>query len=96
MTIDDIVDGLVKDKRLNRREAADLVETFFNLLKEQVEEGKPCSLPSFGRLKLVLARNRNMGKNCYSEDPLDAKFVRFFPHNKLKARVSVDFDKVHQ
>lgn len=93
MNIDTIVEKLVAEKSLNAREALDFVEAFFSLMKEEISSGKPCSIPGFGRFKLTKASDRYNAKKLFIDDPDDGFYCQFLPHMKLKARVSIDFDK---
>jgi len=89
----DIVTKLVEEKRLARREASDLVETFFSLLRDKVNTQVAVSMPGFGRFERKKAKGRFAGRILYEDDPADGLFVHFTAHEKLLARTSRDFVK---
>lgn len=74
---------------LNKREAKEIVELFFEELKSALEAGDPVKISSFGNFGLRdkserPGRNPKTGK----EIPISARrVVTFRPGQKLKARV---------
>lgn len=48
LTKDDIIDGLVKEYGLVRREALDFVDTLFSDIKQRVSDGAPVKIPGTG------------------------------------------------
>ena len=74
---------------LNKREAKDMVELFFEEIKSSLEQGKPVKISGFGNFEL---RNKisRPGRNpkTHEEIPITARrVVTFRSGNKLKARV---------
>ena len=74
---------------LNKRDAKDLVETFFEEIREALESGEQVKLSGFGNFDLR-QKNERPGRNPKTgEDiPISArKVVTFRPGQKLKSRV---------
>ncbi len=76
---------------LNKREAKDLVEGFFESLRASLESGEQVKLSGFGNFDL---RNKNErpGRNPKTgeEIPISARrVVTFRPGQKLKSRVDM-------
>lgn len=89
LTKADMAEKLYEELGLNKREAKDLVETFFEQVRIALEAGEQVKLSGFGNFDL---RNKNErpGRNPKTgEDiPITARrVVTFRPGQKLKARV---------
>jgi integration host factor subunit alpha len=89
LTKADMAEQLYAVLGLNKREAKDLVDTFFEEVRVALEEGDPVKLSGFGNFDL---RNKNErpGRNPKTgeEIPISARrVVTFRPGQKLKARV---------
>ena len=89
LTKADMAEKLYEELGLNKREAKELVETFFEEMRVALEAGEQVKLSGFGNFDL---RNKNErpGRNPKTgEDiPITARrVVTFRPGQKLKARV---------
>ena len=89
LTKADMAEKLYEELGLNKREAKELVETFFEQVRIALEAGEQVKLSGFGNFDL---RNKNErpGRNPKTgEDiPITARrVVTFRPGQKLKARV---------
>jgi len=84
-----MAERLYEELGLNKREAKELVELFFEEVREALESGDQVKLSGFGNFDL---RNKNErpGRNPKTgeEIPITARrVVTFRPGQKLKARV---------
>ncbi len=89
MTKADIADYLFTTVGLNKREAKDLVEIFFEELRHALENGHQVKLSGFGNFDLRDKRQRP-GRNPKTgkEIPITARrVVTFHAGQKLKAKV---------
>jgi integration host factor subunit alpha len=89
LTKADMAERLFDDLGLNKREAKELVEAFFEEIRSSLEQGQQVKLSGFGNFDL---RNKNQrpGRNPKTgeEIPISARrVVTFRPGQKLKARV---------
>lgn len=89
LTKADMAERLFEDLGLNKREAKELVEAFFEEIRASLELGQQVKLSGFGNFDL---RNKNQrpGRNPKTgeEIPISARrVVTFRPGQKLKARV---------
>lgn len=74
---------------LNKREAKDLVEIFFEEIRNSLESGEPVKLSGFGNFNLR-DKNQRPGRNPKTgeEIPITARrVVTFKAGHKLKSRV---------
>ncbi|MBK8285390.1 MAG: integration host factor subunit alpha [Ahniella sp.] len=74
---------------LNKREAKEFVDAFFEVLRDGLEGGHPVKLSGFGNFDLR-QKNQRPGRNPKTgeEIPISARrVVTFRPGQKLKARV---------
>ncbi|PIP78316.1 MAG: integration host factor subunit alpha, partial [Gammaproteobacteria bacterium CG22_combo_CG10-13_8_21_14_all_40_8] len=74
---------------LNKREAKEIVELFFEEVRNSLEKGEQVKLSGFGNFDLRL-KNQRPGRNPKTgeEIPISARrVVTFRPGQKLKARV---------
>ena len=88
LTKDKIVDALVKEFNLQRREAVDFVDTFFDGIKADVTAGKRVKLSGFGSFALPKKYYHRKKRDI----PVDENTPRwripsFTPALALKARV---------
>ncbi len=86
-----LAETLFEQLGLNKREAKDLVEGFFESLRSSLESGEQVKLSGFGNFDL---RNKNErpGRNPKTgeEIPISARrVVTFRPGQKLKSRVDM-------
>jgi len=89
LTKAEMAERLFEEFGLNKREAKDLVEMFFEELRSALEQGRQVKLSGFGNFNLRLKKERP-GRNPKTgeEIPITARrVVTFHPGQKLKARV---------
>jgi integration host factor subunit alpha len=89
LTKADMAEKLFEDLGLNKREAKELVELFFEEIRQALEHGKQVKLSGFGNFDLR-DKNQRPGRNPKTgeEIPISARrVVTFRPGQKLKARV---------
>ncbi|MDT8388370.1 MAG: integration host factor subunit alpha [Thiogranum sp.] len=89
LTKADMAERLFEDLGLNKREAKELVELFFEEIRTALENGKQVKLSGFGNFDLR-EKNQRPGRNPKTgeEIPISARrVVTFRPGQKLKARV---------
>ena len=89
LTKADMAERLFEEMGLNKREAKDFVELFFQVLGEALERGEEVKLSGFGNFTLRDKKERP-GRNPKTgeEIPITARrVVTFRPGQKLKARV---------
>ena len=80
---------LFEELGLNKREAKELVEMFFEEVRGALEEGSDVKLSGFGNF-ILRSKNERPGRNPKTgeEIPISARrVVTFRPGQKLKARV---------
>ena len=88
LTKADMAEKLFEDLGLNKREAKELVEMFFEQIRHALENGKQVKLSGFGNFDLR-DKNQRPGRNPKTgeEIPISARrVVTFRPGQKLKAR----------
>ncbi len=84
-----IAEKLFEELGLNKREAKELVELFFDEIRNALEEGHQIKLSGFGNFDLR-DKSQRPGRNPKTgeEIPITARrVVTFRPGQKLKARV---------
>ena len=89
LTKADMAERLFEELGLNKREAKELVEIFFEEIRSALEEGEQVKLSGFGNFDLR-EKNQRPGRNPKTgqEIPITARrVVTFRPGQKLKARV---------
>ena len=89
LTKADIAESLYEDLGLNKREARELVEIYFDELKEALSNGKQVKLSGFGNFDLRDKKERP-GRNPKTGEsiPISARrVVTFKPGQKLKNKV---------
>jgi integration host factor subunit alpha len=89
LTKAEMAERLFEEFGLNKREAKDLVEMFFEELRNALEQGRQVKLSGFGNFNLRMKKERP-GRNPETgeEIPITARrVVTFHPGQKLKARV---------
>ncbi len=93
LTKADMAERLFEELGINKREAKDLVEIFFEEIRGALERGRQVKLSGFGNFDLR-DKNQRPGRNPKTgeEIPITARrVVTFRPGQKLKARVD-DFE----
>lgn len=91
LTKADMVEHLYEELGLNKREAKDLVEMFFEEVRLALGQGQNVKLSGFGNF-MLRDKTQRPGRNPKTgEDiPVDARrVVTFRPGQKLKQRVEV-------
>jgi integration host factor subunit alpha len=89
LTKADMAERLFDELGLNKREAKDMVEMFFEEIRGALENGQQVKLSGFGNFDLREKKQRP-GRNPKTgeEIPISARrVVTFRPGQKLKARV---------
>lgn len=84
-----MAEQLFDELGLNKREAKEIVEAFFEEIRQALEEGEQVKLSGFGNFELR-DKNERPGRNPKTgeEIPISARrVVTFRPGQKLKARV---------
>lgn len=89
LTKADFAERLFEELGLNKREAKEIVELFFEEIKTSLEEGNQVKISGFGKFDLR-DKNSRPGRNPKTgeEIPITARrVVTFRPGQKLKSRV---------
>ena len=89
LTKADMADRLFEELGLNKREAKELVEMFFEQIRDSLADNRPVKLSGFGNFDLR-DKSERPGRNPKTgeEIPISARrVVTFRPGQKLKARV---------
>jgi integration host factor subunit alpha len=89
LTKADIADRLFDEVGLNKREAKEFVDSFFEAVRIALEGGENVKLSGFGNFQLR-DKNQRPGRNPKTgeEIPISARrVVTFRPGQKLRARV---------
>ncbi len=89
LTKADIANRLFDEVGLNKREAKEFVDAYFEIIKTALENGENVKLSGFGNFQLR-EKNERPGRNPKTgeEIPISARrVVTFRPGQKLRARV---------
>ena len=89
LTKAEMAERLYEDVGLNKREAKEFVDAFFDVLREALERGEQVKLSGFGNFDLR-RKNQRPGRNPKTgeEIPITARrVVTFHASQKLKANV---------
>src|SRR6188768_808622 len=98
LTKAEMAERLFDDLGLNKREAKELVEAFFEEIRTSLETGQQVKLSGFGNFDLR-DKNQRPGRNPKTgeEIPITARrVVTFRPGQKLKARVEAYAGSIEQ
>jgi len=98
LTKADMAEKLYEELGLNKREAKEIVEMFFEEIRTALENGSQVKLSGFGNFDLR-DKNQRPGRNPKTgeEIPISARrVVTFRPGQKLKARVEAYAGSVQQ
>ncbi|MEQ8234957.1 MAG: integration host factor subunit alpha [Gammaproteobacteria bacterium] len=98
LTKAEMAERLFEDLGLNKREAKELVEAFFEEVRASLEAGQQVKLSGFGNFDLR-DKNQRPGRNPKTgeEIPITARrVVTFRPGQKLKARVEAYAGSIEQ
>ncbi len=93
LTKAELADVLFGKVGLNKREAKDMVESFFEEIRLQLEKGESVKLSGFGNFQLR-DKPQRPGRNPKTgvEIPITARrVVTFHPSQKLKSMVEADY-----
>jgi integration host factor subunit alpha len=93
LTKADLADMLFEQVGLNKREAKDMVEAFFEEVRSSLEAGDSVKLSGFGNFELRLKSERP-GRNPKTgeEIPITARrVVTFHASQKLKSKVEENY-----
>ena len=91
LTKADMVEHLYEELGLNKREAKDLVEMFFEEIRNSLGKGQNVKLSGFGNF-MLRDKTQRPGRNPKTgeEIPVEARrVVTFRPGQKLKRRVEI-------
>jgi integration host factor subunit alpha len=89
LTKADLADTLFDEVGLNKREAKEFVDAWFEVIRQALEDGDHVKLSGFGNFQLR-DKNQRPGRNPKTgeEIPISARrVVTFKPGQKLRARV---------
>ena len=89
LTKAEMAEHLFEKLGINKRDAKDLVETFFKEVREALESGEQVKLSGFGNCDLR-QKNERPGRNPKTGEDIPIKarrVVTFRPGQKLKSRV---------
>lgn len=89
LTKAELAERIFLDVGLNKREAKEFVDAFFEVAREALEQGQQIKLSGFGNFDLHF-KNQRPGRNPKTgeEIPISARrVVTFRPGQKLKVRV---------
>ena len=89
LTKAEMAEHLFEELGLNKREAKEFVDAFFETIRDALERGEQIKLSGFGNFDLRL-KNERPGRNPKTgeEIPISARrVVTFRPGQKLKVRV---------
>ncbi len=91
LTKAEIAEHLFEKVGINKADAKDLVEAFFEKVRTTLEDGEQVKLSGFGNFELREKKSRPGRNPKTGEDiPISARrVVTFRPGQKLKARVEV-------
>jgi len=89
LTKAEVAEHLYEKVGLSKRDAKDMVEIFFEEIRETLEDGEQVKLSGFGNFDLRVKSERPGRNPKTGEDiPISArKVVTFRPGQKLKSRV---------
>lgn len=91
LTKAEMTERLLDDVGLNKREAKEFVDVFFEVLRAALEQGRQVKLSGFGNFDLR-QKNERPGRNPKTgqDIPISARtVVTFRPGQKLKDRVEL-------
>jgi integration host factor subunit alpha len=92
LTKAELAEALFEELGLNKREAKEFVDMFFEDIRERLEAGAEVKLSGFGNFELR-SKNQRPGRNPKTgeEIPISARrVVTFRPGQKLRLRVEID------
>lgn len=90
LTKNGVIDEIVLGTGLSRKEASEAIETFIEVIKDQLGKGESVSISGFGKWK-VRGKNARRGRNPQSGDEITIsprRVVTFSLSNVLRARLT--------
>lgn len=90
LTKSGIIDEIVLNTGLSRKEASDGIETFIEVVKETLEKGDPVSISGFGKWK-VRGKTARRGRNPKTAEEITISprtVVTFSLSNVLRSRLA--------
>ncbi|MBN1636561.1 MAG: integration host factor subunit alpha [Deltaproteobacteria bacterium] len=88
LTKSGIIDEIVLDTGLSRKEASDAIEMFIEIIKYELEQGNPVSISGFGKWK-VREKAARRGRNPQTGEEITItprRVVSFSLSNVLRAK----------
>ncbi|MDD3295001.1 MAG: integration host factor subunit alpha [Geobacteraceae bacterium] len=92
MTKSDIVENVLAKRNLTKREAADIVDTLLDIIKDTLESGEDVKISGFGKF-VVNQKQARRGRNPQTGEPLTItarKILTFKPSILLKQELNED------
>jgi integration host factor subunit alpha len=92
MTKADIVERIQIRIGLSKKESAEILESFFDILKSTLESGEKIKVAGFGNFE-VKQKNDRTGRNPQTGEPMtieSRKILTFKPSNILRAAINAD------
>lgn len=90
LTKSGIIDEIILNTGLPRKEASEAIETFIELVKEELEKGNAVSISGFGKWK-VRGKTARRGRNPQTGDEITItprSVVTFSLSNVLRAKLA--------
>ncbi len=90
LTKSGIIDEIILNTGLPRKEASDAIETFIEVIKEELEKDNPVSISGFGKWKVRHKASRR-GRNPQTGEEITItprSVVTFSLSNVLRAKLS--------
>lgn len=97
LTKAEMAEALYDEVGLNKREAKEFVDAFFDVLRQALEQGRQVKLSGFGNFDLR-CKNPRPGRNPKTGEPIPITartVVTFRPGQKLKERVEAYSGAAH-
>jgi integration host factor subunit alpha len=85
----DLVDALCRNLDFSKKEVQELVETLFEMIKQDLEQGNTIKLPGFGNF-LVRSKTARVGRNPKTGEAVEItarNVITFKPSSILRDRV---------
>jgi integration host factor subunit alpha len=89
MTKAEIVEAVCRNANLSKKEATDITETIFEIIRQSLEHGESIKLPGFGNFS-VREKSVRVGRNPKTGEEMEIsarKVVSFKPSQILRDRV---------
>ena len=92
MTKSDIVENVLAKRNLTKREAADIVDTLLDIIKDTLETGEQVKISGFGKFEIHQKHDRR-GRNPQTGETITItarKILTFKPSTILKQDINRD------